>query len=296
MLDRVLLQPQYRDSKNYLQFLRDSYANGSLDSKLAEIYFGERPAEELYDVAQDPAHLNNLIDVPRFVAEADRHRKLLDGWLAKGDTGAGDEPKIELQLASNVKWGLGVNPEYESIRKDSDGDGLSDGWEKANGRSVDDGQLLFTFDCGGWQTEGWQAKGHLTNISGRQGFLDFDLIDGVGAIERDGLNLDLQKNPGAIQLKIRSTAQTTVKIVANDIQLSEYALSPGTKFQIIESEDLKLKIDGAITKLSTEFKATPGATIEIDWIKVKSPTENSLDSSAPQSSDPQSPLLGSDRK
>jgi len=83
MLDRVLLQPQYR---------------GTLAPKLAEIYFGERPYEELYDVKVDPAQLNNLIDDPKYAAEVKRHRKLLNDWLAKGDVGAGDR---ELTRNSN---------------------------------------------------------------------------------------------------------------------------------------------------------------------------------------------------
>ncbi|MEM7674256.1 MAG: sulfatase [Verrucomicrobiota bacterium] len=55
MLDRALLQPQYRDKQDYVRFLRSSYADGNLDENLVKIYFGERPAEELYDVLKDPA-------------------------------------------------------------------------------------------------------------------------------------------------------------------------------------------------------------------------------------------------
>ena len=274
MLDRVLLQPQYRDSKDYVKFLRDSYADGSLDPKLAKIFFGERPAEELYDVAQDPAHLNNLIDIPKYSEQADRHRELLADWLAKGDAGEGDEPKIELEMASNKKWGQGVNPEFESIRKDSDGDGLSDEWEKINGRAADDGQLLFTFDCGGWQDEGWRAEGNLTNISGRQGFLDFDLIDGSGAIERQGLNLDPNRNPGSLQLNTRCSAPTIVKVFANNIQLAETVLNASKQFQTIESANLVSMIDDKVKNLRIEFKTTPGATVEIDWIKISSSPES----------------------
>ena len=75
MLDRVLLQPQYRDKKEFVVDLRQSYANGTLDPKLAEIYFGERPPEELYDVKVDPAQLNNLIVDPKYADEVARHRK-----------------------------------------------------------------------------------------------------------------------------------------------------------------------------------------------------------------------------
>ena len=40
MLDRVLLQPQYRDSKNFVKNIRDAYADRTLDPALAKIYFG----------------------------------------------------------------------------------------------------------------------------------------------------------------------------------------------------------------------------------------------------------------
>ena len=62
LLDRVVLQPQYRDGKDYVKFLRAAYADGTLAPRLAEIYFGERPAEELYDLQRDPHELDNLAD------------------------------------------------------------------------------------------------------------------------------------------------------------------------------------------------------------------------------------------
>ena len=57
-----------------------------------------------------------------------------------------------------------MNPEYEINREDNDGDGLSDKWEKINGRDPQDGRLAYEFDCGGWQTEGWQAKDPATTL------------------------------------------------------------------------------------------------------------------------------------
>jgi len=175
LLDRVLLQPQYRDGRDYLRFLRQAYAEGTLPPKLAEIYFGERPAEELYDIAADPAQVNNLANSAAHQEVIEAHRKMLNDWVAKGDLGTGQEPDIELEMNGNGRF-KGVNPEYERVRTDSDGDGLSNRWEDYNGRDPDDGRLQFEFDCGGWQTEGWMSEGDLTNIAGRQGFLGFDLL------------------------------------------------------------------------------------------------------------------------
>ncbi|MFT5304104.1 MAG: N-sulfoglucosamine sulfohydrolase, partial [Mariniblastus sp.] len=198
MLDRVLLQPQYRDRQEYVKQLRDSYADGTLEPHLAEIYFGERPAEELYDVVNDPAQINNLINDPKYGKEAARHRKLLDGWIAKGDTGEGSEPEIELEMASNKKWGSGVNAEYETIRKDSDGDGLSDEWETFNDRNPTDGKLEFQFNCGGWQTEGWTGDNNVTNIAGKQGQLEFEMLNPKASLKRKGLNLSPDKNTNGL--------------------------------------------------------------------------------------------------
>ncbi|MEN8783226.1 MAG: sulfatase, partial [Akkermansiaceae bacterium] len=196
-LDRVFLQPQYRDGRNFLDSLREAYAAGTLSPKLVEIYFGERPAEELYDIVKDPAQVNNLAESPKHQEALISHRKILDDWVAKGDLGAGEEPNIELEQNGNGRF-KGVNPEYERVRTDSDGDGLSDRWEKFNARDPSDGKLQFEFDCGGWQTEGWKPEGDLTNIAGRQGFLDFDLLTGSASILRGGLKIDAGKNQGKL--------------------------------------------------------------------------------------------------
>lgn len=266
MRDRVLLQAQYRDNKNYLRYLRDSYADGTLDPKLAKIYFGERPSEELYDVNNDPAQLNNLVDDPQFAEELKRHRKLMEGWLAAGDTGEGDEPETELRMASNKKWGLGVNVEFEAIRTDSDGDGLSDEWEKINGRDPVDGRLMFTFDCSGWQTEGWQSDGKTDNIAGRLGYLDFELLEGRAVLSRDRLRLDANKNMGIIELTMKSSHKMQVNLFANDVLLGRATLNPIDQFSTIEIPQDKIT-EGTIESLRMEFDSDAGTIIEIDGIQ-----------------------------
>lgn len=71
--------------------------------------------------------------------------------------------------------GRGINPEHEVNRPDRDGDGLSDKWEQINKRDPADGRLVFEFDCGGWQTEGWESSGISGNIAGFLGDLVFAL-------------------------------------------------------------------------------------------------------------------------
>ena len=51
-----------------------------------------RPAEELYDVENDPHCLNNLIDDPRYAAMKTDLSRRLDSWMkSQGDEGAATE-------------------------------------------------------------------------------------------------------------------------------------------------------------------------------------------------------------
>jgi arylsulfatase A-like enzyme len=267
-LDRIFLQPQYRDSRPYLKSLREAYADGTLAPKLAEIYFGERPAEELYDVIKDPAQVDNLAGDPNFAKILEEHRTILDKWLAKGDLGEGNEPDEELRMnGEKTRWGIGVNPAYERIRSDSDGDGLSDTWEEQNERDPQDGKLLFTFDCGGWQTEGWQAQGDVTNIAGYQGYLDFDLLTGKASLVRDGLKLDAAKNRGSLVIRMRADRDTSVAVSANGKSLGTAKVAAGDDYAEFR---LPLKEPGwkrKINVLKIVLAGPEGTTVAIDWIR-----------------------------
>ncbi len=272
-LDRIFLQPQYRDRQPYLKNLRELYATGKLSPKLKEIYFGERPAEELYDVSKDPAQINNLAKNPKFKRELNRHRKLLDDWLAKGDTGEGEEPIEEMrENADGKKWGQGVNPEYEVYRTDSDGDGLSDTWEKENGRDPQDGRLVFEFDCGGWQTEGWKATaGIKDNIAGFQGYLDFALAAGSGSISRSGLKARATDADKALVVKLRASKRVSVQVSANGKKLGKAVNAAGGKKWSSVRVPLKSEAgwNGTIESLDVSFKGRKGALVEVDSIVVE---------------------------
>ncbi|MCO8122626.1 sulfatase [Stieleria sp. TO1_6] len=270
--DRIFLQPQYRDGRPFLQNLHDLYQSGELSPKLIEIYFGERPAEEFYDVQTDPSQINNLIDDPQYADQIQQHRELLDAWLAKRDAGIGEESDAEMTYQANgQKWGEGVNPEYESVRTDSDGDGLSDDWERINGRDPNDGRLMFSFDCGGWQTEGWQATDDAVgNIAGRLGFLDFKLAGGQAVLVRDGLKLDPKKNQGDLVIRMSSTDDTTVSLSAANNQTpvgeTESQTVAGAGQQIAR---FPIQWDQPVTMLRLQFSGAPSTIVEIDSIELK---------------------------
>ena len=270
-LDRIFLQPQYRDPREYTRNLRQLYATGKLSPKLREIYFGERRAEEFYDVLEDPHQVSDLAGNPAYAAELERHRKLMDGWLAKGDMGEGEEPVAEMKAnADGRKWGIGVNPEYEVYRPDSDGDGLSDTWEKVNKRDPKDGRLVFEFDCGGWQTEGWEPIGIDANIAGFLGYLDFPLAEGKGAIRRKGLETAVTRGDKSLAVKLRASEKLKVGVCANGESLGgPKDVTAGDSFATIRwplSHESNWR--GVIQSLRLDLVGNKGAFVEIDSIEV----------------------------
>ena len=272
--DRIFLQPQYRDGQPYTQDFHDLYNAGKLSARHAEIYFGERPAEEFYDVENDPAQMVNLIDDPKLADEVQRHRQLLDSWIAKGDHGEGEENLQELFEQSTSRWAA-VNPEYELVRTDHDGDGLSSEWEEAVGRDPNDGKLQFLFDNGGWQTEGWLGEGNVANIAGYLGYLDFDLPDGEGGLVRSGLSASAKKNSGNWNIKARvsepvlawlsaATESGQINRIAGPVTMKPGNAFSRYAFDLSHNPEWK----GMIQELRIEFQGTRGAFIEIDWMGV----------------------------
>ena len=271
-LDRILLQPQYRDGQDYLKNLKELYAADKLSDDLKRIYFGERPKEELYDVSKDPAQVNNLVGDPKFAKELNRHRKLLDTWLAKGDLGADEESPNALRHNGDTwQGGRGVNPEYEINRQDNDGDGLSDKWEKLNGRNPQDGRIAYEFDCGGWQTEGWQAKGIRDNIPGFQGFLQFRLPGKLGSLVRKGLKIKPNGSDQALLIKLRADAPLEIEALANGKSLGSVMKVSASK----QFKEVRLPLTGntnwknVIKSLEIKLKGSEGTNLEVDLIEVK---------------------------
>ena len=269
-LDRVLLQPQYRDNQNYLKNLKELYASGELSEDLTRIYFGERPEEEFYDVVNDPAQVHNLIDDPKYAKEVDHHRQLLDDWLAEGDAGEGEEaPEALRHNGDDWQGGRGVNPEYEINRPDSDGDGLSDKWETINGRDPKDGRLAYEFDCGGWQTEGWASRGIEDNIAGFQGTLGFT-IGKKSKLIRDGLSVTASDADRNLLIKVRSVGDIELEAFANGKSLGEATtISSADQYaEVLIPLNHNLAWGGTIESLEVSLRGAKGTLVEVDAIEV----------------------------
>jgi arylsulfatase A-like enzyme len=268
-LDRVFLQPQYRDNKEYTQNLHQLYRDEKLSERHREIYFGERPAEELYDVSVDPCMMKNLAADPAYTGELSNHRKLLDEWLSKGDFGEDEEPVEELKFnGEGKKWGGGVNPEYEVYRVDSDGDGLSDEWERLNSRDPEDGLLLFNFNCGGWQTEGWVSNDITENLAGDLGYLGFRLDGTRGKICRDDLKLPMSEKDRAFVLKLRADADLEIGVSANGKRIGGGNISGSHAFGLIEIGLDESNWSGELLRLEILFECADGALVELDSIEL----------------------------
>ncbi|MEC8323366.1 MAG: sulfatase-like hydrolase/transferase [Bacteroidota bacterium] len=268
-LDRILLQPQYRDKMPYTKNIHQLYKSGNLSEKLAEIYFGERQPEELYEVSKDPEMIYNLARDPAYKKILNTHRKLLKKWLKKGDMGSLEENPESLKAnGEEKKWGEGVNSEYESYRIDSDGDGLSDKWELLNGRDPQDGCLTFDFNNGGWQTEGWFSKDIKSNIAGFLGTLDFKLDSKKGRLLRRNLKYDTTAKDESIQIRLKSDTELKINIKANGKTLVQNKIKPSNQFQ-----DLKMNLSNSIwnntiNNLDLQFEGEKGAFVTIDYIKL----------------------------
>ena len=270
-LDRILLQPQYRDGQPYLENLKELYASGKLSDIHRKIFFGEREPEEFYDVSKDPHQLVNLADDPKYAQELNRHRKILDEWLAKGDKGTGNESPAALRHnGDDWKGGRGVNPEYEINRVDNDGDGLSDKWEKINGRDPSDGRLFYQFDCGGWQTEGWHGAGLKDNIAGFLGYLDFTIGTTTATLKRSGLNASVTPDDETLLIRLRCSGDLSIQPGINGKKLGQPIKLPASDayqdIHVTLADDPAWK--GTIRSLRFDISGHNGDLVEIDSIQV----------------------------
>jgi arylsulfatase A-like enzyme len=121
LTDRPLLQPQYRDNRDYTIFLRKAHQAGTLPPLVDKIFFGPRPGEELYDLQEDPHETRNLAGNPAFQKVLQDHREILANWQKRtDDKGQYPESDAGLREVLNQWKDKCVNPEYDRIRKKAD--------------------------------------------------------------------------------------------------------------------------------------------------------------------------------
>ncbi len=116
MTDRPLMQSQYRDKSPHYKEFMEVYNSGTV--KFADAWLSSiRPAEELYDMANDPYEIKNLADDPKYKKELKAMRKRLDSWIkSTGDKGEYPESEQQLKILLD-RWGERcVNVEYNAVK------------------------------------------------------------------------------------------------------------------------------------------------------------------------------------
>jgi arylsulfatase A-like enzyme len=120
MTDKPYMQPQYRDGWPSIELLRDMYKEGKLNDVQARFPGNERPAEEFYDLWEDPHETNNLVhSIKReHAVELANHRDILYRWIIETDD-KGRFPESDEALKAVIdRWGdKAVNKEYDRVRK-----------------------------------------------------------------------------------------------------------------------------------------------------------------------------------
>lgn len=118
LTDRPYMQPSYKDPWPVSIRFRELMAAGELN-ETQRIFFGDtKPAEELYDLDNDPHEINNLAADPAHADALNRHRRILADWIAAtGDQGQQTEADAGL-IQTLYRWREKcVNPEYDHLRQ-----------------------------------------------------------------------------------------------------------------------------------------------------------------------------------
>ena len=101
MTDRPVAQPNFRDAWPAIIRTREMYERGELTPTQA-LPYGPRPAEELYDLKEDPHETVNLADDPDHQEILKAMRALVEAWIADTDD-KGQYPESKAALAVTKK-------------------------------------------------------------------------------------------------------------------------------------------------------------------------------------------------
>jgi len=120
MTDRPYTQPTYMDvdSIEFVRVMHDLHNEGKLNPLQDRFMSNDRPAEELYDLKEDPFELINLATNPEYKDTVKKYADILNKWMVKtDDKGQYPEDEEGLKLMLGI-WGKhAVNPEYDPIKK-----------------------------------------------------------------------------------------------------------------------------------------------------------------------------------
>ena len=119
LTDRLFMQPSYKDNWPVSKKFRQLMAEGKMN-KDQLVFFGDtKPAEELYDLANDPHEIHNLATLPEYQKELEKQRTILNNWIADTND-QGQFPESDLGLKCVIKRrgaNKCINPEYDRVKK-----------------------------------------------------------------------------------------------------------------------------------------------------------------------------------
>jgi len=119
--ERAYMQPQYRDlhpkAFPFMTAYKKLYQEGSLTPAQAAFMAPTRPAEELYDLVNDPHEINNLAKISEYKQQLLKHRNILVDWVKSTDD-KGQYVESDAGVADVIKrWGKNcVNVECRNYR------------------------------------------------------------------------------------------------------------------------------------------------------------------------------------
>jgi len=120
MTDKPYLQPNYRSGSASMKLLAQMHREGTLNAVQDHFASEVRPAEEFYDLENDPHETKNLIhSADRKIAiEIGKHRDILYRWILETND-KGRFPETDNALRAVVdRWGSkAVNREYDRVRE-----------------------------------------------------------------------------------------------------------------------------------------------------------------------------------
>jgi arylsulfatase A-like enzyme len=118
MLDRPYMQLNYRHHKDFMKRMEELFKEKKLTDEQAGFWGKDRPAEELYNLNNDPHEVNNLVGDPDYEQQLLKMRTQLNEWIKETDD-KGQYPEDEPNLRHTYeKFGDAkcINPEYNRFR------------------------------------------------------------------------------------------------------------------------------------------------------------------------------------
>jgi arylsulfatase A-like enzyme len=115
--NRPYMQPNYRDEWEISKKMRSLVKDKKLNPIQNQFWDSHRPAEELYDLRNDPFEIHNLAENKNYANKLSEMKKILDSWIRQTDD-KGQYPESDEGLRFMYeKWGdKCINPEYEKFK------------------------------------------------------------------------------------------------------------------------------------------------------------------------------------